>query len=488
MIIPGITVGCGDSGPVTPPPSTTVEQYQDVPAFPGAEGWGATALNASRELPLVVHFVTTTATTGPGSLGAALAAVRNDHFDVILFRTGGRIMAPSPDGFRLNASHVYIAGQTAPGDGVAIEGEGTSFWFRGGGENVTDVVVRHIRFRGRHGSTNNNLIVTKGERLVLDHLSFSWADNYLFALLRYDSDFSAPIADVSIQNSIFSEIFATHPTAAQLATNNALGSEVRVELSNVALHRNLFAHNSHRNPNSGADNITLVNNVLYNWNQGTMQMTQRGTGDFVNNFGRAGPMTHPAYRFMVNPRCTADRISDDYSIYAVGNVGPESEDPDGDNWLGPTRQVSCYYRSGTQDGEEVPHHWRRDSPQPWQEIAFPVSVLPAPEAFHRVLQNVGANARITCDGQWVPALDAVDSRVVSDVRFGVGPDAPVPNENAVGGWPEYQPGTPCTDSDGDGLPDAWETAHFGCATCGDPSARGRDGYLVIEHFLNGTAP
>jgi hypothetical protein len=104
------------------------------------------------------------------------------------------------------------------------------------------------------------------------------------------------------------------------------------------------------------------------------------------------------------------------------------------------------------------------------------------------LDDVGANARLSCDGRWVSAIDPVDARVIAEIRAGTGTSEPPSNENAVGGWPSYSSGTPCADSDGDGLPDEWEKRYFGCTTCADPAAVGRDGYLVMEHYLNGTDP
>lgn len=496
MMLPALAAGCESSvaapapasrgGPDIPPPAAPPGDV--VAAFPGAEGWGATALNASRRLPLRTHQVTNLESTGPGSLQSALAQSSSEHFDVIMFRVGGRIEAPEGEGFRLDRSHVYLAGQTAPGGGIVIQGTGTSFWFRGSGPNISDVVFRHLRFRGRGGQTNNNLIIAKGTRIVLDHLSFSWSDNYLFAALRYDADFSAPISNISVQNSIFSEVFGGHPTASQLATDNALGTDPEVQLGNLSFHRNLFAHNSHRNPNSAADNIALINNVLYNWNQGTMQLVQRGVADFVSNIGKAGPMTRTPYTYMINPRCDPDRIASSFEIFAAGNVGPMSGDATGDNWSGASRQVACYYRSGGYDGQKVPPEWRRDEPQGWADIPFPVSVRSAYDAFEVVLEDVGANARLSCDGRWVAAVDVVDARVIDNVWFRTGPSRPIPHERSVGPLPDYPSGPPCPDRDGDGLPDEWERRYFGCSTCADPAAMGGNGYLVVEHYLNGTDP
>lgn len=456
-----------------------------VPAFPEAEGWGATALNECRSKPIQVLSVTNTNSEGAGSLTQAVQNVRSDHFTFIIFRTGGRILAPR---IRLEAGCVYIAGQTAPGDGVAIEGRSTALSFRGYGRNTTDVVIRYVRFRGTHGKTRNNLIIARGERIVLDHISFSWTDNYLLALIRYgDSAWSGPISDVSVQNSILSEVFAEHPTAFVVGSNNALKTAPSIGMKNVSIQRNLMAHNSHRNPMVAADNALVVNNVVYNWRQGAGMMNRRGKVDWVNNYAKPGPMTRSASRHIVNPYCN-DEFDGNFSIYAVGNTGPTTDVATGDNWSGASRQVACYYDSGTSPGAEVPQRWRRDSPQPWASTAFPIRPLPAAAAYDAVLKDVGANARLSCDGRWVSTVDAVDARVISETMNGTGVSRPPRDEHAVGGWPTYGEGTPCADADNDGLPDEWEERFFGCAACTDPAGVGEDGYLVMEHYLNGTSP
>jgi hypothetical protein len=458
-----------------------------VPAFPGAEGWGATALAACRRLPLQLLRVSSAETDGPGSLAQALRDIRSDRFTVIVFQTGGHIVAPSADGMRLSNGCVYVAGQTAPGDGVVIEGFPTAFWLQSTADEVADVVLRFIRFRGKSGRTNNNLIIAKGQRVILDHMSFSWTDNYALALIRYgDMDFSGTISDVSIQHSIVSEAFAAHPTGITINTNGALKEDPVIGMANVSIHRNLLAHNSHRNPMTAADNALVANNVVYNWDIGAGMMNRRGAVDWVNNVGKAGPMTEEQYTYFVNPYC--DELGGDFSIYAAGNVSPVSNDPGGDNWTDPTRQVSCYRGTGEYDGQEVPTDWQRESEQGWRSIPFPIGLLSAQQAYDAVVADVGANARLTCDGRWSTALDPVDSRVIAETQSGSGVSSPPLSEAEVGGYPVYDPGSACPDADADGLPDAWEQRHYGCTACADPAALESDGYRLIEHYLNGTNP
>ncbi|MGH7505474.1 MAG: fibronectin type III domain-containing protein, partial [Longimicrobiales bacterium] len=141
------------------------------PSFPGAEGFGATALQACRKLPVEVLEVTNLNDAGRGSLRQAIDDARNDRFSFIVFHVAGYITTQSR--IEARGKHcLYIAGQTAPGDGVTIRGA-NGILFRDSNE---DVVLRHLRFRlGHHGTIYGHigLYVMQGRRFVIDHVSTS---------------------------------------------------------------------------------------------------------------------------------------------------------------------------------------------------------------------------------------------------------------------------------------------------------------------------
>ena len=114
------------------------------------------------------------------------------------------------------------------------------------------------------------------------------------------------------------------------------------------------------------------------------------------------------------------------------------------------------------------------------EFPFPkVATDPAEVALARVLDEAGASQ---------PQRDAVDRRVIQEVRTGQGKIIRAVAE--VGGWPELAPGTAPVDGDQDGMPDAWEKTHgLNPADAGD-SRRDldHDGYTNIEEYVNGTDP
>jgi pectinesterase len=119
-----------------------------------------------------------------------------------------------------------------------------------------------------------------------------------------------------------------------------------------------------------------------------------------------------------------------------------------------------------------------------QTVAAPFPVLPvrtqsAREAYEAVLAVAGAS---------LPARDAVDRRIVAQVRNGAGKI--IDSQNEVGGWPELKSAAPPLDSDHDGMPDAWESRHGLNPKNPSDAARSRDknGYTNLEHYLNRTDP
>jgi hypothetical protein len=81
----------------------------------------------------------------------------------------------------------------------------------------------------------------------------------------------------------------------------------------------------------------------------------------------------------------------------------------------------------------------------------------------------------------------VDSRIIADVRNRTG--RLIDSQKEVGGWPEYRSAAPPRDSDNDGVPDAWETAHGmnprdpRDTNAVDPAS----GYTKLELYLNDLA-
>jgi len=157
------------------------------------------------------------------------------------------------------------------------------------------------------------------------------------------------------------------------------------------------------------------------------------------------------------------------SIYLKGNTGPSQPNPKGNNWRmvsGPVSQKAA----------------------PLSPPAFPITIHPVKVLEKIVLADVGNSRRLDANGKWVARRDSVDTRLIKEYRTNKG-ILPY-HEDEVGGWPVIAPGTPYTDTDNDGMPDAWEIKYG--LNPNDPGDANQDangnGYTNIEEFLNGTNP
>jgi pectate lyase len=121
---------------------------------------------------------------------------------------------------------------------------------------------------------------------------------------------------------------------------------------------------------------------------------------------------------------------------------------------------------------------------------MPIHQQTAEEAYRLVLQHAGAS---------LPRRDPIDARIIEEVRtgtaqfgetYGGGGKGIIDSQDAVGGWPELSSKAAPLDTDGDGMPDAWENGH---GLDPDDVADGsndqdNDGYTNVEEYLNGTDP
>ena len=87
-------------------------------------------------------------------------------------------------------------------------------------------------------------------------------------------------------------------------------------------------------------------------------------------------------------------------------------------------------------------------------------------------------------GAIAPRRDAIDERIVADVKNGTG--AIIDSPDQVGGYPTYDRGVAPVDSDGDGMPDEWERrVGLDPANPSDGNAdRDGDGYTNLEEYLH----
>lgn len=76
------------------------------------------------------------------------------------------------------SKNLTIAGQTAPGNGVVIYGNGVSF------SGANDIIVRHLRIRmGTSGDGGKDAAgIANGSNMIFDHCSVSWGKDETFSI------------------------------------------------------------------------------------------------------------------------------------------------------------------------------------------------------------------------------------------------------------------------------------------------------------------
>ena len=456
-----------------PTATTTAGSASSVPAFPGAEGFGAESVGGRGGR---VIEVTNLNDSGPGSLRAAIGATGPR---IVVFRVAGVIRLESA--LRITQPFITIAGQTAPGGGITLVDERIIV-------STHNVIIRYLRWRGGH---NSFLIMRPWNDLhdvIVDHCSASWAEGNIIGIWFGDGNEAKPdMQSITIQNCLIAEPLAVHPTGLLAGAGWTESVDLIEHLHHVSVHHNLFAHSGHRNPRIKAQYTEVINNVVFNWSNRVGGTDRASIVDWIGNYFRAGLMTSTAndgyLRHLSVNSSNWDIVHPTASLYVVGNVAPERghTDADADNWW----MVTEY--GGPNKGETIAETHRRHNPL--DPAPIPVTIQSAYDAYGSVISEVGANARLDSLGNWVSNRDTVDLRFLSDVQIGTGPSH-ISEIDKPGDIGLIDSGTPYDDSDHDGMADEWEQLY--CFDPNDPSdgpedADG-DGYTNVEEFLNGTQP
>ncbi|ETW93030.1 MAG: hypothetical protein ETSY1_41025 [Candidatus Entotheonella factor] len=456
------------------------QAHAEVPAFPGAEGFGAFAAGGRGG---AVLFVDNLNDAGPGSLRAAIEATGPR---TVIFRVGGTIDLSSS--LVVRSPYLTIAGQTAPGGGIALK-RGTLRI------STHDVIIRGLRVRpgdeqpGGTPPTRRDAMGLSADRpgqevynVIIDHCSLSWGVDETLAT------WTDQVRDVTVQWTIISESLYQSIHVDEGATEPAphsMGAIFGRHAKRISFHHNLLAHNHDRNPLvSGVVGMEVMNNLVYNWKSGPARVSRdKNVVHWINNYFRLGP----GYRGDISRRDTF-RFSDtphaESAYYLIGNVRhsvyadkPPVAEAEWNVVNGDTRPIS-----GVPATPEQP----RGRPGALLFTPSGVRVDTAVVARDRVLAHAGALH---------PQRDAVDRRIVRDVIDGEGsiidrPEARMsPGDQRFDGdgYPILSRGIALADTDADGLPDAWEMArpYLNPHDAGDAQQdHDRDGYTNLEAYLH----
>lgn len=381
----------------------------------------------------------------PGSLRYALSQKGKK---IIVFKVAGIIHLKAA--LNITNGDFTILGQTAPGDGICIADYPVKI------NRANNIIIQYLRFRmGDEKLTQaqadgaDALSVNNCQNVLIDHCSFSWSTDECCSC--YGNE-----------NFTLQYCFVTE--SLRLSKHSGSSSDVDPHGfggiwggKNASFHHNLLAHHDSRNPRFDHDYVNktcrgpldYVNNVVYNWrgnsSYGGESVNAQRKINFVNNYYKPGPATNSNVKTrFVNPweecsNCsmTASSVKPP-KIYMTGNRMTSSSDVTADNWKGSTLSTS-EVKSST--------HF---------SMNYEIVAQSAAEAYETVLAKAGCSLK----------RDAIDVRIVGEVRDSIytykGSKSKykgiIDSPSDVGGWPTYS-GTAATDTDLDGLPDDWETAH-----------------------------
>jgi pectate lyase len=449
--------------PTQPTPTTNPNQ---IPAFPGAQGFGSETIGGRGGR---VIEVTNLNDSGPGSLRNAINA---SGARIVVFRVAGTIKLNSS--LRIVNPYITIAGQSAPGGGITLRGM-TAATDPILEINAHDVVVRYLTLRAGPPSAGDAIAIQtedhKTYNIVVDHISASWAVGRVL-MTWYD------VHDITIQWSILSEGLncsinpkGCHSKGALLGGYASDESKKSPGAYDFSFHHNLLAHNQERNPLVTMSGVCdVVNNVAYNPGNafGQVDMQEQFTQmavNFVGNTFKAGPNTDSGeYGVSTEHEGTLGA-----KIFVQGNIGYNRPDD-------------------SQPEVNIVEPAARGYVVSVRNPAVQVNTSSADAAFTSVLADAGSNLGLDCDGSFFDRRDSIDSRVVGEVQNGSGQI--IDNPSQVGGYLTIPAAAACPDADHDGMPNTWESMHgFDPNNSADAflDADG-DGYSNIEEFLNGTAP
>lgn len=433
LVTLGIIGACSVSAGAGPFPQSasppTVSTVTGPKAFPGAAGYGAVSAGGRGGR---IIAVTTLADSGAGSLRACINA---SGPRVCVFRVNGTIRYTQRPPWIINP-FITIAGQTAPGGGITLAHGGgatgrTPLVIKG----THDVVVRHIRVRpnlpGGARQAEDGITIEKSKRVIIDHVSASWARDEL--VNGYDDN-----DNISITNSIFAFGTPPHDKCALLASD-PVGAQRLSFIGNVC------AHNGDRNPDLNFPRgscVEVVNNVFYNADSRFTEIWEAFGGtpvSLVGNVFLAGLDTRPS---------TVGIARDER-----GSIGPAAVYLWNNEARGNFKAVTPNLAAVLQAAPPCP---------------LTAQPLTAAQAFTNALAHAGTWPR-----------DAIDNGVVSDVRQITGRIGTPPS-----GIPANPPATPYLDKDGDGMDDNWEHTHGSDAVRSDPwEDANRNGIPNLEDFL-----
>ena len=516
----------------------------NLPAFPGAEGFGRYTTGGRGG---AVYHVTKL--DDDGSEGSFRWACNKSGVRTIVFDVSGTIYLKSA--LQLKKGNVTIAGQTAPGDGICI----ADYPFTIDSDNV---IIRFMRFRlgNRHVDKHegDGLGGMDRKNIIVDHCSISWSIDECLSV--YGSK------NITLQWNIVSQSLKK---SGHSKGNHGYGGNWGG--SGATYHHNLLAHHDSRVPRLGPrpgtqkdERMDMRNNVMYNWGGNGCYGGEGMTVNIAYNYYKPGPTTLKRtkamqyrlaapgirtvdyclnkaaiaayYKTATGTAVTKNDVSGSsdgtnnyveisgtkYKIdmktnkidvggkqvtvswndwkpmlhvwgkfYAEGNYNPKSADMNKDNFkYGIANQIDKSGNDKTYPGDNA---IKLTVPMPFEGV----TTHTAQDAYEKVLAYAGASLH----------RDWVDEQMVNDTRKGIATSTGSGNTGGIinsqndnkpaeaaadwSPWPDLVTDTSISvaDTDGDGIPDYWEDANgLDKNNAADGNLTDAEGYTNLERYMN----
>lgn len=470
-----------------------------APAFPGAEGHGR--FTTGGRGGKVIHVTNLTDDASNPAEGSLRWALKQSGTKTIVFDVSGYIDLKADLSISKNTT---IAGQTAPEGGITLR----YYTLHLSGDNI---IVRFIRSRRSQVKDVNDGADAIWERhrknLLLDHCSFSWSIDEIASF--YDN------RDFTMQWCTLGEGLANpgHSKGAH-SYGGIWGGK------NASFHHNMIVHVQNRAPRFNgarygwdgydktkysstvdAERVDFRNCLMYNWGNGNGCYGGPGGGyiNIVNNYYKAGPGTSNRTRVtQISVASSGNASSDHPELYGLssryyiqGNYVTAASSPENYDWSGVKYDGGLQTLNGERYIPDANHNFgenveyvsisgkdcvklKLDSPID----AGTVTTHSAETAYEKVRTYAGSSLY----------RDAVDARYMEEARTGTvtyhgdvayvkdgktysmsktegivdfinDPDGEANPKTAS--YPELPMNVRPADfdTDGDGMPDAWERAN-----------------------------
>ena len=506
-----------------------MENYHaDLISFPGAEGYGrfTTGGRAVDGRGSKVYYVTRLDDTGEEGSFRWAATTGDDTPRTILFKVAGTIYLTSNVTVKANTT---VAGQTAPAGGICFAGYRIKL--------SSNTILRHLRFRAGDlpNKSMSPLGVENVENIIIDHCSLGWSMEENLTL--YDNN------NTTTQWCIFAEgLYDSRNTKG----NRAYGAQWGGKRS--TMHHCLFAHNNSRSPrfngvrpeNHDRQAINeFVNNVIFNWGSPNAiyggENSAGGATDYnrvymINNYYKPGPATKNATssrRYWVSASGDTNGVG---QWYLKGNKFELSSKfaPSSNIWKDTELQKvndDNYYGFVSNNSSRAMNFWSLSPSQSLADKALLTTILDELPYTNYETADVAYAKVVTQAGASLPRYDEIDLRILAEAagtqdpqyggargaKMGIidspyditlkshdefaalyeGDNAADNKEIDVTCYPRLQMDSydcAVVDTDGDGLPDAYETeVGLNPNDASDGGKLSTSGYSNLEVFLNGVA-